>query len=342
MINFFADGTCQIVIHTANLLRIDWEEKAEALWSSPILRRTTGERKARSLDQHRFGYKFQMDFLQYLGAYRKNSLCVLIEELSNFDFSAVRAIFVGSVPGSFDLSDTSFGLAKLRYSLRNAAFDAKIGDQTIAQISSLGSLGKPFYTEFQSILNTSPTIKSQSRPNITSSHFRLIFPTFQNVEESISGLISGLSLFFDRSKSSGKRQLELSMPHLHSWHASRALRDGVMPHIKTYARTNGDEIRWILVTSSNLSKAAWGGLENGRVKIKSYEAGVLLVSDLFMEETGQQVAMKASYGRDDQHTGDDVVNIRMCYDLDVRKYTATDRIWSLQDYQEDCRAQGRV
>lgn len=333
MFNYFHDGTCQVVIHTANLLRIDWEQKTEALWLSPVLKRVKQETQVSS-DNNHFGARFKADILQYIRAYHNASLQSLIDELNKFDFSPVRAIFIGSVPGYYGLSDTHFGLQKLRRSLRNATFEAQISDSTIAQVSSLGNLGKSFYAEFQNALNTAPSPKTQAKTKTVSSHFRLIFPTRRNFQNSINGLISGLSLFFNRSTSSGTRQLELSMPHLHSWHASRALRDDVMPHVKTYARVNGDDIRWILVTSSNLSKAAWGGVERGKVKIKSYEAGVLLIPDLFMASSDQAVSIKGSYGRDDQHTGKGIVNISMCYNLDLKKYAASDWIWSTAEAAE--------
>ena len=51
------------------------------------------------------------------------------------------------------------------------------------------------------------------------------------------------------------------------------------PHIKTYTRHNGNYGAWFLVTSSNLSKAAWGELQkNGsQMLIRNYEIGVLLL-----------------------------------------------------------------
>jgi tyrosyl-DNA phosphodiesterase-1 len=57
-----------------------------------------------------------------------------------------------------------------------------------------------------------------------------------------------------------------------------------MPHIKSFARFNADQtLSWFLLTSANLSKAAWGVLEKAQTQfmIRSYEAGVLLVPDLF-------------------------------------------------------------
>uniref|UniRef100_A0A452QT95 Tyrosyl-DNA phosphodiesterase 1 n=2 Tax=Ursus TaxID=9639 RepID=A0A452QT95_URSAM len=58
-----------------------------------------------------------------------------------------------------------------------------------------------------------------------------------------------------------------------------------MPHIKTYMRPSPDfsEIAWFLVTSANLSRAAWGALEkNGtQLMIRSYELGVLFLPSAF-------------------------------------------------------------
>lgn len=62
-----------------------------------------------------------------------------------------------------------------------------------------------------------------------------------------------------------------------------------MPHIKTYCRISPDHkhLAWFLLTSANLSKAAWGNSKTaGKNYVMSYEAGVLflpkfLVSILF-------------------------------------------------------------
>nr|XP_009800521.1 PREDICTED: tyrosyl-DNA phosphodiesterase 1-like [Nicotiana sylvestris] len=53
-----------------------------------------------------------------------------------------------------------------------------------------------------------------------------------------------------------------------------------MPHIKTFLRYNGQSLAWLLLTSSNLSKAAWGSLQknNSQLMIRSYELGVLFLS----------------------------------------------------------------
>jgi len=60
----------------------------------------------------------------------------------------------------------------------------------------------------------------------------------------------------------------------------------MMPHIKTYARISpdGTKLGWFLLTSANLSKAAWGKLNKNhdRVTVMSWEAGVLFLPQLFV------------------------------------------------------------
>lgn len=67
------------------------------------------------------------------------------------------------------------------------------------------------------------------------------------------------------------------------WQSKRAGRQIVMPHIKTYTRITGDELEWFLLTSANLSRAAWGQYQKDhtQIYIKSYELGVLLCRELF-------------------------------------------------------------
>uniref|UniRef100_A0A183TFP2 Tyrosyl-DNA phosphodiesterase 1 n=1 Tax=Schistocephalus solidus TaxID=70667 RepID=A0A183TFP2_SCHSO len=71
---------------------------------------------------------------------------------------------------------------------------------------------------------------------------------------------------------------------LHSWvargHLSRAI-----PHIKSYCRCSpdGQHLRWFVLTSANLSKAAWGSLEleKTQLMLRSYELGVLFLPEMF-------------------------------------------------------------
>lgn len=73
-----------------------------------------------------------------------------------------------------------------------------------------------------------------------------------------------------------------------------------LPHIKTYTRfspTHPNHVAYALVTSSNLSKAAWGELQknNSQLSIRSYELGVLIHPKRFADNIG---ALSFSLTRD--------------------------------------------
>ena len=97
--------------------------------------------------------------------------------------------------------------------------------------------------------------------------------------------------------------------HHCSWRAARANRTLAVPHIKTYARVDEKgRPYWMLVTSANLSKAAWGERQknNTQLMIRSYELGVLFTPD-----------------------GDQPVctSLQLPFDYPLSKYAPTDRPW---------------
>lgn len=61
-----------------------------------------------------------------------------------------------------------------------------------------------------------------------------------------------------------------------------------MPHLKTYCRVSPctNKLAWFLLTSSNISKSAWGGKprKNGGVYVRSYEVGVMFLPTFFKED----------------------------------------------------------
>jgi tyrosyl-DNA phosphodiesterase 1 len=66
------------------------------------------------------------------------------------------------------------------------------------------------------------------------------------------------------------------------WKAKKRHRNQAMPHIKSYCRWTGDQLSWFLLTSANLSKAAWGVYNKSAkfdtpLRVSNYEAGVLFL-----------------------------------------------------------------
>ncbi len=71
--------------------------------------------------------------------------------------------------------------------------------------------------------------------------------------------------------------------YLRKWNPPANLyRQHAMPHLKTYACFHPQEnntVDWVILTSANLSKAAWGTYQKNQTQfmIRSYELGVLLL-----------------------------------------------------------------
>lgn len=79
--------------------------------------------------------------------------------------------------------------------------------------------------------------------------------------------------------------------YLRKWTPPASLhRQNAMPHIKTYARFDvaaAGTLDWAILTSANLSKAAWGVLQKGdsQFMIRSYELGVLFLPQSLRKTT---------------------------------------------------------
>ncbi|KAL9665794.1 hypothetical protein QQ045_000115 [Rhodiola kirilowii] len=130
-----------------------------------------------------------------------------------------------------------------------------------------------------------------------------------------------------------------------------------MPHIKTFARYKGQELAWFLLTSANLSKAAWGALQknNSQLMIRSYELGVLFLpseikrGDNVFSCTGFDTSLKEKprltesskllstklvtlSWREDENENDgsssEVITLPVPYELPPQPYSPEDVPWS--------------
>ena len=127
-------------------------------------------------------------------------------------------------------------------------------------------------------------------------------------------------------------------PLLRQWHSVQSGRARAAPHIKTYGRvTPHRTFDWFLLTSANLSKAAWGTQEgkspNTGLRIRSYEAGVLLDPALYGKGTVFVPTYKSDFPSEEQVSWarekgyKTIVGIRMAWDLPFKKYDEGDVPW---------------
>nr|XP_029543378.1 tyrosyl-DNA phosphodiesterase 1 [Oncorhynchus nerka] len=284
MLLWYEEGF-RVVILTSNMIRADWYQKTQGLWMSPLYLRLP---KGSSETAGESPTLFKRDLLEYLGAYRAPEITDWIQRIREHDLSETRVYLIGSTPGRYLGSDMErWGHLRLRKLLRDHTRPIPNEEKwpVIGQFSSIGSMGldktKWLAGEFQRTLTTLG--KSSLRPDPP---MHLIYPSVDDVRTSLEGYPAGGSLPY--SIQTAQKQIWLHS-YFHRWQAETTGRSHAMPHIKTYMRASPDftQLAWFLVTSANLSKAAWGALEknNTQVMVRSYELGVLYVPSAFSMST---------------------------------------------------------
>uniref|UniRef100_A0A665WAG7 Tyrosyl-DNA phosphodiesterase 1 n=1 Tax=Echeneis naucrates TaxID=173247 RepID=A0A665WAG7_ECHNA len=284
MLLWYEEGF-RVIILTSNLIRADWYQKTQGMWMSPLFPRLPKGSSTTAGESPTF---FKRDLLEYLMAYRASELEEWIQRIKEHDLSETRVYLIGSTPGRYVGSDMErWGHLRLRKLLHEHTQPIPGGERwpVIGQFSSIGSMGvdktKWLSGEFQRTLTTLGKSSHCSDPPL-----HLLYPSVEDVRTSLEGYPAGGSLPY--SIQTAQKQLWLHS-YFHRWKADTTGRSHAMPHIKTYMRVSPDftKLAWFLVTSSNLSKAAWGALEknNTQVMVRSYELGVLYVPSAFDMKT---------------------------------------------------------
>ncbi|XP_029987014.1 tyrosyl-DNA phosphodiesterase 1 isoform X2 [Sphaeramia orbicularis] len=263
MLLWYEEGF-RVIILTSNLIRADWYQKTQGMWMSPLFPRLPKGSGSSAGESPTF---FKRDLLEYLASYRAPELEEWIQRIKEHDLSETRVYLIGSTPGRYVGSDMErWGHLRLR-KLLNEHTDPIPGDQSwpvIGQFSSIGSMGldktKWLAGEFQRTLTTLGKSSVRSEPPI-----HLLYPSVDDVRTSLEGYPAGGSLPY--SIQTAQKQVWLHS-YFHRWKANTTGRTHAMPHIKTYMRVSPDftQLAWFLITSANLSKAAWGALEKNNTQ----------------------------------------------------------------------------
>lgn len=320
MLLLYEEGM-RVVIHTANLIEQDWYQKTQGAWISPIFPKLESSSKE-TLDS---STHFKMDLIEYLSAYKAYQLKDWINHIAKHNMSSARVTIIGSVPGRHvgEKVMSSWGHMKLRKTLQGHGpmHDTVKSWPVIGQFSSIGSMGPNAESWLcGEWLQSLSTTKLGSGPQ-TKARLQLIFPSKDNVRLSLEGFPAGGSIPY--SVNTAKKQTYLH-DFFHVWKSDGRGRTHAMPHIKTYVRPmqDGSKAAWFLVTSANLSKAAWGSLEKkaSQLMIRSYEIGVLFLPKFYSLGDHFTVADKLD-------TVSDPYMFQLPYDLPPSKYEKKDRPW---------------
>ncbi|KAJ5925222.1 hypothetical protein N7454_007861 [Penicillium verhagenii] len=367
MIIFRQDDLAQVVIHTANMIPQDWANMTQAVWRSPLLPllgpgSISSSREDTILGS---GLRFKMDLLEYLRAYGPGKTGPLVQNLSRFDFSAVRAALIASVPSGQKLGDldsneaTLWGWPALKDIMTQVrarvAGRSHEESQIAIQVSSIASLGQN--DQWLKAFFKALAPRCTPPPNCS-----IIWPTLDEVADSLDGYASGGSLHMKTETAGHQKQLEYVLPHLCRWSGDsnaihpptvdnlkrKAGRGRAAPHIKTYIRFSDasmNTIDWAMLTSANLSKQAWGAgpNKNGQVRISSFEIGVVVWPKLYIDSASPlptrtrkppRVLMVPCFKRNQPEISNlspdftTVVGLRMPYDLPLTPYGEHDVPWS--------------
>ncbi|GAP82857.1 putative tyrosyl-DNA phosphodiesterase [Rosellinia necatrix] len=251
------DDTAQVVVHTANMIAKDWTNLTNGVWTSPLLPRlasASDEAAAAGGLVVGSGPRFKADLLAYLSAYnnRARDVCgALAAALRGYDFSAVRAALVASVPGKHDVerepgsTATRWGWPALRETLGHIPVATAVAarssepSEIVVQVSSVATLGATDAwlqrTLFDSLAASCPLppppppppppplpSSSSSPPSSLSKTsrrpaFKLVFPTPDEIRRSLDGYASGASIRAKTQSATQARQLGYLRPLLHHW-----------------------------------------------------------------------------------------------------------------------------
>ncbi|KAG6455854.1 hypothetical protein O3G_MSEX009417 [Manduca sexta] len=265
---------------------------------------------------------FKRSLLRYLNHYHMPQLAHYVERVKRCDFSHINVFLVASAPGSH--FDMDWALTRVGSLLRQHCCVPPAEQRhwtLLAQASSLGSYGKePKLWLTGDFLHYFTKIRNQSQMLSSPPDLKLVYPSLENVKQSHDGLLGGGCLPYAAEAHAKQPWLN---NYLYQWRATSTHRDRAMPHIKSYTRVSRDHKRaaYFLLTSANVSKAAWGSINKGNaaLRVMSYEAGVLLLPRFVINEDFFPL---------DEGRGNGLV---IPYDIPPQKYTSDMSPW-VSDY----------
>ncbi|KAL9236902.1 hypothetical protein vseg_011516 [Gypsophila vaccaria] len=275
----------RVIVHTANLIHVDWNNKSQGVWMQDFPWK----------DQHETsnGSQFESDLVDYLKALKLPEFSANLPAVGRvkvdasffkkFDYEDAVVRLIASVPGYHSGPNLKkWGHMKLRSVLEQSTFDEEFKrSPLIYQFSSLGSLDEKWMMELKSSMSSGSSV---DKTPLGSGDPLIVWPTIEDVRWSLEGYAAGNAI----PSPIKNVEKEFLKKYWAKWKATHTGRCRAMPHIKTFARYSGQNLAWFLLTSANLSKAAWGALQknSSQLMIRSYELGVLFLPNVVKNSHG--------------------------------------------------------
>lgn len=316
MLFAYKDKSMRVVVSTANLYEDDWHNRTQGLWISPRLPEMSGTNDTTAGESPTL---FRAELLRYLTAYKLSHLQPWISRIRRADFSAINVFLVTSVPGTHidDAGAYHHGHARVGWLLSKHSAPIDDSSPVVAQCSSIGSFGASanlwLLGEFiNSFRRDSTPMGLRKIPPL-----RFVYPSYNNVMNSHDGVLGGGCLPYGGKVHTKQVWLE---KYMYQWKADGRARTKAMPHIKTYCRWTDKKLFWFILTSANLSKAAWGSFNKSNkistpFRISNYEAGVLFLPKFIVNN---------DYFQMHAEEGNDVPVFPSLYDIPLTPYGCDD------------------
>ena len=314
MVLVYEDNSVRVVVHTANLVPDDWMNRTQGIWLSDKCPRITDGGSGESPTG------FKASLLRYLKFYEVSVLQQFITCIQSCDMSHINTVFVSSVPNSHkDGAMCMWGHRAVAKLLRNNIPPSVSSWPVIVQCSSIGSLGLSPDMWLEHELGNS--LSSNMSRSLTRSRVSVVYPSHNDVLSSYDGPLGGGCLPYSGQTAAKQPWL---VDHMNHWRAEASNRTRAMPHIKTYTRTSPDntEMAYFMLTSANLSKAAWGSVSKAgnSCLIMSYEAGVVWLPKFV---TGEELFKTVQFKERNACSN----MFPLHYDLPLTKFSEREKPW---------------
>lgn len=329
----------RFVITSANLIRQDWEFKSQSIWVQDFF-----------LGTKKQGCEFS-DYLQeFLRSILDGSKLqkFWLNKIQEFNFEDATIKLVASIPGYFsDSKMFMWGHLRVRSLIKNVILKeksksdvfAKEQERVVLQFSSIGRISEKWlYDEL-----ISPLLETHE------TNIEIIFPTIEQVINSIEGIRGGESLPVKKEYISKPWITKL----LHRWGSGNmnenASAEKSIPHIKTFLKykmfDNAAQIIWLIQGSHNLSNAAWGQLQkNGsQYCIRNYELGIFIHKDQFEFERyhgleneefpkflWKRIINNSFDSTIHNYQSNKCLNIPLPFKLPPKRYSSSDVPWNIE------------
>lgn len=345
-INEFKDGSIKLWITSSNLTEEEFTMNNQMYWSSPLLKdKRPGGTPMTS---------FQTRLIQQLHNYRKPVFNSIAKKLRSLDFTSIVGEYIPSATASHT---NSFGFLPLISSLEELneiPTEHLQHRKLLYQSSSIASpyshskithkaanifthglaplmLGACGTNPLGNMMFIKPGQDSLSDMlGRTNSELLVVFPTEDDVVNSKFGRQSGGWSVYNPSSEKGRDQDKILRP---VFHRSVTRQRGCNPsHTKFIMMTsdNFQTLDWVLFTTHNMSKQAWGTPPNAKSKglettVSNYESGILISQRHYPGKKLVPVELGEDYSSLLEHE----VPIILPFKVPPPKYSDTDKPWCI-------------